>query len=384
MMKRPGQAVILAAGASTRTHPLTLDRPKPLLPLLNRPLLEHLLEQLDGLVVEVILVVGFEQQQIREAVGERHGTLEITYCEQLSARGTGDALRQARPAVRGPFFLLNGDDLLNRNDLARLADESYGVLGALVADPSRFGVLEVDETGSVVRIVEKPPIYAGRPLVSTGAYVFQPDVFDALDEVAISARGELEVVNVIEHLPARERCRVVEAREAWIPIGYPWNLLEANLYLLDRSTTASPRLPGVEIRPPVLIGPESEIEAGCVLGPGVTIGRACRILRGTTLVNSLIMDRVELGPGCTIRETVIAHDVTLEGGVETQTEPTAGGPVYSVVKGRTIDTGRTSLGAIIGHDAELGAASRIAPGVKIWPRVVVSPGRVVQTDLFKV
>jgi NDP-sugar pyrophosphorylase family protein len=383
-MEGPSQAVILAAGASTRTHPLTVDRPKPLLPLLNRPLLEHLLDQLDGLVAEVILVVGFEQRQVRDALGERYGTLAITYCEQLSARGTGDALRQARPSVHGPFFLLNGDDLLHRNDLVRLAEERAGVLGALVGDPSRFGVLEVDETGHVVRIVEKPPAYPGRPLVSIGAYVFQPAVFDALDEVAVSARGELELVDVIDHLPSGERCRVVEAHEAWIPIGYPWNLLEANLYLLDRSANFSTYLPGVEIRPPVLIGPASEIETGCVLGPGVTIGRKCRILRGTTMVNSLVMDGVEIGPNCKICETVIATGATLERDVETRAELQDGGRVYSVVKGKPVDTGRTSLGAIIGHDARLGAASQTAPGVKIWPGVRVAPGELVQTDLFKV
>jgi NDP-sugar pyrophosphorylase family protein len=383
-MERPSQAVILAAGASTRTHPLTVDRPKPLLPLLNKPLLEHLLDQLEGLVAEVILVVGFEQKQVRGALGELYGTLAISYCEQLAARGTGDALRQARPAVRGPFFLLNGDDLVHRGDLARLAEERFGVLGALVPDPSRFGVLEVDAAGSVTRILEKPPAYTGRPLVSTGAYVFQPSVFDALEEVAFSDRGELEVVDVIKHLPDGERCQAVEASEAWIPIGYPWNLLEANLYLLSRSAVASPRLPGVEIRPPVLVGPESAIEAGCVLGPGVTIGNGCRILRGTVVVDSLIMDGVEVGPGCTIRETIIATGATVERDVETQTEPAGGGRVYSMVKDRPVDTGRTALGAIVGHDAKLGAASRTAPGVKIWPRVIVAPGTLVQTDLFKV
>jgi NDP-sugar pyrophosphorylase family protein len=381
-MQGPNQAVILAAGASTRTHPLTVDRPKPLLPLLNRPLLMHLLDQLEGLVAEAVLVVGFEQEQVREALGERYGTLAISYCEQSSALGTGHALQQARSVVRGPFFLLNGDDLVHRNDLERLAKERYGVLGAVVPDPSRFGVLEVDQDGSVVRIIEKPPAYPGRPLVSTGGYVFQPAVFEALDAVAVSARGELEVVDAINALPDGERCRVVEARETWIPIGYPWNLLEANLYLLSRAPVRGLHLPGVEVRPPVLIGPGSEIEAGCTLGPGAMVGCGCRIREGSTIVNSLVMDGVEIGQNCTIRETVIATGARVERGVETWTESPAGGRVHSTVKGKVVDTGRTSLGAIIGHNVKLGAGSRTAPGVKIWPGVAVAPGKLVEVDLL--
>jgi bifunctional UDP-N-acetylglucosamine pyrophosphorylase/glucosamine-1-phosphate N-acetyltransferase len=383
-MQRPSQAVILAAGASTRTHPLTVDRPKPLLPLLNRPLLTHLLDQLDGLVAEVVLVVGFEQEQIRESVGDRYGTLAITYREQLSARGTGDALQKAQSAIKEPFFLLNGDDLIHRNDLERLAATRNGVLGALVPDPSRFGVLKVDDAGNVIRIVEKPQAYTGRPLVSTGAFVFQPSVFEALDAVGVSSRGELEVVEVINYLPVGERCRVVEAQEAWLPIGYPWKLLEANLFLLSRSQPSPPHVPGVEIRPPVLIGTGSHIEAGCSLGPGVTVGQGCRIMGRSAIANSLIMDGVTIGPGCTIEETIIGTGAIVEKDVETRIELPDGGRVYSTVRGQPVDTERARLGATIGHHVRLGAASRTLPGVKIWPGIIVEPGEVVQADLFKV
>jgi bifunctional UDP-N-acetylglucosamine pyrophosphorylase/glucosamine-1-phosphate N-acetyltransferase len=383
-MDRPSQAVILAAGASTRTHPLTIDQPKPLLPLLNRPLLEHLLAQLDGLVDEVILVVGFEQEQIRRALGSQYGTLAITYREQLVARGTADALQRARSAIQSRFFMLNGDDLVYQSDLRRLGEHGYGVLGASVGDPSRFGVLEVDEHGDLVQIVEKPTEYAGRPLVSTGAFVFEPTVFEALDQVAVSSRGELEVVDVIDYLPSDERCRVVEAKEAWIPIGYPWRLLEANLYLLGHSTVDPPHFPGVQIRPPVLIGPGSQIESGCRVGPGVTIGGGCRILSGSTIVNSLIMDQVEIGRNCNIQESVIASDVRIADGFETLTEEPSRGPIYSTIKSKSVDTGRARLGVIVGRGAQLGAGSRTAPGVKIWPGVMVPSGKLVQADLFKV
>jgi NDP-sugar pyrophosphorylase family protein len=189
---------------------------------------------------------------------------------------------------------------------------------------------------------------------------------------------------VIDHLPFGERCRVVEAQEAWLPIGYPWKLLEANLFLLSRSQPSPPQLPGVEIRPPVLIGTGSQIEAGCRLGPGVTIGADCRIVGESTIVNSLVMDGVTIDSGCTIKETIIGTGAIVGRDVETQTELSGGGRVYSTVKGRPVDTERVRLGATIGHHARLGAGSRTMPGVKIWPGITVEPGEVVQADLFKV
>jgi len=375
------QAVILAAGASTRTHPLTIRRPKPLLPLLNKPLLQHTLEQLDGLVEEIILVVGFEREQIRRAFGERFHNIKLTYCAQEQQLGTGHALQQARPLVRGGFFLLNGDDLVHRRDLQRLAAYPYAVLGELVPDPRPFGVLELDADEYLTRIIEKPAAYTGKPLVNTGMFIFQPEIFAALDALGESARGEYELTDVIQHLPHGARCKVTQVSEYWLPVGYPWKLLEANHFLLERAGAASPSLPGVKVEGPVLIGPRTTVEADCYLGPGTTLGANCRVAAGTSLINCLVMDSAQIGPDCRLQDTILADGVTIGADVRTLTRPAAGGTVLSTIKGQPLDTGRASLGAMIGRKVEIEGGCQLYPGVKIWPGLKVAASSVVRSDL---
>ena len=377
------QAVILAAGASTRTHPLTLDRPKPLLPLLNKPILQHTLEQLNGLVEEVILVVGYRQGQMRDFFGDRFSGLRLTYCVQEEQRGTGHALRQASAFVSGRFLLLNGDDLVHRRDLEAVASYRYGMLGAPVKDPRPFGVLELDEEGCVANIIEKPEhfYFQGPALVNTGVFVFQPDVFEILAAVGLSRRGEYELVDIVRLLPPGDRCRVAVVQEYWLPVGYPWNLLEANRFLLERSANTPPRLDGVSVEPPVIVGSGSTVEPGCTLGPGTTIGRDCHVAGGSCLENCLVMDGVTIGSGCLLRDTIVCDGVLLEAGVVTQTEPETGATVLSAVKGRLRDTGRSRLGAVIGTGAHVGRGSLLHAGVKVWPGLHVAEGATVRADV---
>ncbi len=380
-MTSPRQAVILAAGASTRTHPLTIQRPKPLLPLLNKPILQHTLEQLDGLVDEAILVVGFEHRQIERFFGDGLGRLRIRYCLQKEQRGTGHALQQARPLIGGSFLLLNGDDLLHRHDLERLAEHDYAILCSLVSDPRPYGVLDVHVQGYVTRIVEKPDFWLGRPLVNTGAYHFQPQVFQALDDLSQSVRGEYELVDVIRRLPGDGRCVAVETERYWLPIGYPWKLLEANLYLLERTDLSIPDLPGASVTPPVVIGRDTTIEAGCIIGPGTTIGAHCKIAAGSRLVNCLVMDHAQIGPDCYLEETIVGERAVLGAGVRALIRPDAGGRVHSAVKGKLQDTGRETLGAVIGDGTQIGAGCTLNPGVKIWPNCSLPAGSHRRRDL---
>ncbi len=375
------QAIILAAGASTRTYPLTLDRPKPLLPLLNKPLLQHTLEQLDGLVEEVILVVGYRWQQVRDRFGDRFGGLRLTYCLQEEQLGTGHALRQVAAFVSGRFLVLNGDDLVHRRDLEAVASYRYGMLGAPVEDPRPFGVLQLDEEGCVTNIVEKPQHFQGPALVNTGVFVLQPDVLEMLAAVSLSGRGEYELVDVVRLLPPDDRCRVARVQEYWLPVGYPWNLLEANRFLLERAGSAVPRLDGVSVEPPVIVGSGSTVEPGCTVGPGTTIGRDCHVAGGSQLENCLVMDGVTIGPDCLLRDTIVCDGASLAAGVVTQTEPETGGTVLSAVKGQLRDTGRSRLGAVIGTGARVGRRSVLHAGVKVWPGLCIAEGAVVRADV---
>src|SRR5689334_13827910 len=109
------KAVIFAAGKSTRTYPLTVTRPKPLLPVANRPILAHQLDALAGLVDTAVVVVGYRAAMIRERFGAAYHGMKIKYIEQTEQLGTGHALQQCGSALTQPFIALNGDDLYDRN-----------------------------------------------------------------------------------------------------------------------------------------------------------------------------------------------------------------------------------------------------------------------------
>ena len=133
------QAVLLVAGKSTRTYPLTIKKPKPFLKIANKTIIEHNLEQLQDLVNEVILVVGFKKEMIKEKIGNKFGKLKIKYVEQKTQKGTGHAILSVKSYIKNKFMVLNGDDLYSKKDLKNCLKHEYCVLVKEVGDLSRFG-----------------------------------------------------------------------------------------------------------------------------------------------------------------------------------------------------------------------------------------------------
>src|SRR5512137_96696 len=108
------QAVIMSAGKSTRTYPLTLTKPKPLLPIANKPILAHQLDQFVGLIQEAVIIVGYKSDMIQDEFGDSYRGIALQYVEQKDQLGTGHAAMQVRPYIRDRFLLMNGDDLYAR------------------------------------------------------------------------------------------------------------------------------------------------------------------------------------------------------------------------------------------------------------------------------
>src|SRR3989339_1496992 len=135
------QAVILAAGKSTRTYPLTLTRPKPLLKAANKTILQHNLDNLSGIVDEVILVVGYKKEMIKKEFGNKHKNIKLIYVEQKEQLGTAHALSFAEPYIKNKFILMMGDDIYSRWDIKNCIKYQYSILATIVKDPQNFGVI---------------------------------------------------------------------------------------------------------------------------------------------------------------------------------------------------------------------------------------------------
>lgn len=394
------KAVIMAAGKSTRTYPLTLTRPKPLLKVVNKTILEHQLDALHGIVDGVVLVVGYLQEMIRAAFGTAYRGLSIEYVEQTEQLGTGHAVLQCASLIDGPFMAMNGDDLYDPRDLARLAGKTQAALVLEVPDPRAFGIYELRDGDRVVRLVEKPKEVFSN-LANVGAYKFTPEVFDVLRATRPSERGEIEITSAVQTLAETGDFRVVAMEGYWLPTGYPWHLLDANEYFLKSLETriegeVSPAAhitgavsigkgtvirPGVVIEGPVMIGESCHIGPNCWLRPGATIGHHCRVGNATEVKNSIVMDHSAIPHLSYVGDSVIGEHVNFGCGTITANVRHDGAHVRSQVRGELIDTGRRKMGAIVGDHVHTGINTSILPGRKIWPHAGTRPGSVVDRDI---
>lgn len=395
------KAVILAAGMSTRTYPLTLTRPKPLLPVANKPILAHQLDALHGLVNEVVLVVGYRKEMIEARFGAEYRGIALRYVEQKEQLGTGHAVLQCEPHIDTPFIAMNGDDLFDPQDLARLAEIDQGALAKHVPDPRLFGIYEVNDQGHAVRLVEKPKEVFST-LANIGAYKFQPELFAVLRDTPKSERGEIEVTSAIDTIAKRSPFHVVETQGYWLAIGYPWHLLNANEYLLEhhfpegRAGEISPAAtlsgpvavgarttikPGVVIEGPVVIGEDCTIGPNCYIRGYTAIGNQCKIGNAVEIKNSILMDGAAVPHLSYVGDSILGEHVNLGAGTILANFRHDGMTHRSMIKGELVDTGRRKLGAIIADGVHTGIHTSVYPGRKIWPDMMTRPGSVISRDL---
>jgi NDP-sugar pyrophosphorylase family protein len=220
--------IILAAGKGTRMLPLTLHKPKPLLVVQGRPLLEWSLLSLRPVADRVIVVVAYLKDQIDAYMRQQDVFSEYVLVEQQpEPLGTGHALQCCAPYVRNDtFMVINGDDLYNAPGLRKLAAAPTGVLGAERFDSALWGVLVKDRESALIRIHEKPPegLYTLPVLVNTGAYKLNCHVFE--HRLQASSRSEYEITDYVTWLAGKQAVQVVQT-DFWYPVGTPADLEQA-------------------------------------------------------------------------------------------------------------------------------------------------------------
>lgn len=386
------QAVIMAAGKSTRTYPLTLTRPKPILKIAHKPILEHQLEQLVGLVEEVVLIVGYRKEMIQAYFGSSYRNLPLRYVTQEEQLGTGHAVMQVQSLIQDRFVLLNGDDLYHREDIQGCLQHPYAILAQEVKDARDYGILII-ENGLLKDIIEKSPNPPTR-FANTGLYVLDRAIFDILEGIERSPRGEYEITSAMKILAQRVSivCRFVQ--KYWIPIAYPWSLLQANELLIretrrDYTAYGKGKLwggseihigEGVEIDGIAWVGSDSVIESGCRFKGWVTLGDRCFLGSGTMVENSLIGDRTSIGSFCQISNSVLGEEVRIGSGFRTLYELPGNLTIRVKVKNSWMDTGRTQLGVILGDRVQVGQNVITYPGVSVDPEVVIPAGSVLRNE----
>jgi bifunctional UDP-N-acetylglucosamine pyrophosphorylase/glucosamine-1-phosphate N-acetyltransferase len=209
-------AIILAAGKGTRLRPHTNTTPKPLLDVQGRPILDWIIGALPP-VERLVVVVNYLAEQIEDYLAKQTHVKNWATVRQAEPRGTGDALMSCKSEMRGDrVMVLNGDDLIGRADLAKLATVPMGILTHPVDQPENYGIVFRNNDGTLQRIEEKPKGLTPPQLANIGGYVFPRSVFDLT--LPLSPRGEYEITDAVTQLAAKGAFHVVAA-EYWLPIG---------------------------------------------------------------------------------------------------------------------------------------------------------------------
>ena len=216
--------------------PLTDSKPKPMIEILGRPLLHHILDALPDEVDEVILVVGYMANQIKNYFGDSFGRFAIKYVEQKEKLGTGHALHLCKDLLgEDRFFMLYADDLQSKKDLTKLLRYPLALLVRRVKDPRRFGVVAADKSGRILEIVEKPENSTSN-LASTGVKVLDSRIFKY--PLVQHPNGEYYITYPLAQL-AKEHEVIAVRADFWLPIGYPEDLKKAEEILKAKNRIRS-------------------------------------------------------------------------------------------------------------------------------------------------
>ncbi len=223
------QAVILAAGEGTRLRPLTEDKPKVLVEVDDKPLIEYAFDALIDIgVEEFVVVVGYKKEQLMERYDDAYEGVPITYAHQREQLGLAHALLTAEPYIDDDFMLMLGDNVFQANlgDVVNRQQEDRTDAAFLVEEvpwdeASRYGVCDTNEYGEITRVVEKPDDPPSN-LVMTGFYTFTPAIFHACYLVQPSDRGEYELPDAIDLLIQSGRTIDAIRMDGWrVDVGYP-------------------------------------------------------------------------------------------------------------------------------------------------------------------
>jgi glucose-1-phosphate thymidylyltransferase len=319
------KAVILAAGEGKRLRPFTETMPKVMLPVANKPILDHIFNAIKRTGIdEIILVVGYKKEVIMDYFKDFKG-VKITYITQDKQLGTAHALLQAKNMINESFIVLAGDNIIDNKCIQKLIhDESeYSILVKEHSQPSKYGVVFL-ENQNLKELVEKPKEEIGK-FISTGIYKFPSYVFKKISQ--LNKIGVHDLSSAVQSFLKDGTTFSVDIADSWMDVVYPWDLIKVNEIMLHdiKGSIGGIIEKNVVIKGDVSIGKHTKIYSGsyivgpvfigegCEIGPNVcifpstSIGDNSVIHPFTEIQNSVIMNDVHIGSNSFITNSVVAR-----------------------------------------------------------------------------
>jgi mannose-1-phosphate guanylyltransferase len=309
------KAVILVGGPGMRLRPLTDNCPKPIVPVVNRPFLEHTLAhlKLSG-IKDIVLAMSYLPEAIREYFGdgERCG-VRLTYCVEKEPLGTAGAIKNAAAYLDSPFIVLNGDNVFLEMDFHEVYDfhrnkkAKATIFMTQVDNPSAFGVVEIDANQRVKRFIEKPPPGTETSnRINAGGYILEPEV---LGEIPAGRHYMFEKGLFPKLLKIGWPLYGYTYDGYWLDMGTPQKYFNFNMDLLLRKTK-SPLLQNFR-DDGVYYSGDSEIHPTAnIVGP-VVIGSRCVIQSGASLEKTILWDNINIGRNSKLDNSIVASNTII-------------------------------------------------------------------------
>ena len=362
------QAVILAAGEGQRLRPFTVTKPKVMLPIAGKPILQYVVESLaQNGIRNIVLVVGYRREQIFDYMGsgEQFG-VDITYITQERQLGTAHALAQAKAVTESEFLVLPGDNLIEADVITQfVAVKPEAMLVKRVDNPTRYGVVTI-ENGMAKDIAEKPE-EAKSNVVNTGIYAFTTEIFGFIE-------AQLDIPDALNNMLAQGySISTQEADGAWLDVAYPWDILSLNDIVLRQigATLGGTIEKGVSLKGLVSVGKDTVVRSNSYIVGPVVIGNNCDIGPNVCILPATgIGDNVVISPFSNVENSVIGNDVNIGPGSIIQDSVINSG---CIIKGHfTAYSGQAdvkidehclvNIGAILGEGCNLGNNVVAQPG----------------------
>ncbi|MFW9824147.1 MAG: bifunctional sugar-1-phosphate nucleotidylyltransferase/acetyltransferase [Candidatus Thorarchaeota archaeon] len=406
--------MILAAGKGERLVPITSSRPKPMIPLAGKPLLEHAILGLKNAGVdEILLVVGYKEEIIKNYFNnwQKKFKINITYLTQKEQLGTGHAVSYAKNFAQDtPFFLLYGDLVVEPSIFKKILEKfneinTKGIMALYkVQNPQDYGIISLNSEGFVEKITEKPnPKLNLGNLANAGIYIFDSLIFKAIEKTEKSVRGEYEFTDSMQILIGQLDGNIIGYNimdSFWNDIGLPWQLFKANSFHLDRieHKILGDIEPNVQISGIVHIGKNTVIKSGtyiqgpCYIGensligpnaflrPYSSIGDNCHIGM-SEIKNSIIFSNSSAPHFNYVGDSIICEGVNLGAGSKTSNLRFDNKSVWMNIKGTRLNSERRKLGSIIGPNVQTGINSSIMCGKIIGENSVIGAHTLVNEDV---
>ena len=372
------KAVIMAGGEGTRLRPLTSNQPKPMMPVANRPMMEHVVELLKKHgFQDIVVTVAYQANAIRTYFGDgSEFGVRMVYATEENPLGTAGSVRNAMDELAEPFLVISGD-VVTDIDLGAIVDfhaekKALATIGLKSMDnPLEFGIVITREDGSIERFLEKPTwgqVFSDT--INTGIYVLQPEIFDYITpDAAVDFSADVFPKLLDDGMPIFG----FVADGYWEDVGTLDAYIKVHQDVLDAQVSLD--IGGFRMGEGIWLGEGSEVDPAAVVDGPAIIGDYCRVEAGAHLAEySVLGSNVRVGPDAFIERSVVHDNVYLGPGVR----------LRGAVVGRSSDLrrgARLEEGVVLGDECFVGDHAVINPGVKVYPFKTVEHGAIVNSSI---